>query len=75
MAELRTPHFVPASRSILSQHSGVYSDVDWSLATDDVVEEAPMQRGYIELHGAAYVAFCKPWGPLFVAPEESEDAV
>ena len=46
------------------QHMGA-----WSLSKGD--ESEP--RNPIELHGTAYIAFCKPWAPVWV-DEESLDA-
>jgi hypothetical protein len=37
----------------------------WSLSKDD--ESEP--RNPIELHGNAYIAFCKPWAPLWIDDE------
>jgi hypothetical protein len=41
-----------------------------SWADDDLIDEPAGPRDPIELHGAAYIAFCKPWAPLWVDPEE-----
>ena len=30
-------------------------------------------RNPIEVHGSAYIAFCKPWAPLWIDPEEESD--
>jgi hypothetical protein len=41
----------------------------WSTA--DLEEAQP--RNPIELHGSAYIAFCKPWAPMWIEPEEGND--
>ncbi len=35
------------------------------------VEEAE-PRTPIEVRGAAYIAYCKPWAPLWVDPDEAD---
>jgi hypothetical protein len=41
----------------------------WS---DSKIDE-PEPRNPIELHGSAYIAFCKPWAPMWVDPDEAAD--
>jgi hypothetical protein len=41
----------------------------WSLSKGDDSEP----RNPIELHGSAYIAFCKPWAPTWI-DEETPDA-
>ena len=41
----------------------------WSLSKSE--ESEP--RNPIELHGNAYIAFCKPWAPVWI-DEEASDA-
>jgi hypothetical protein len=75
MAELRTPHYTPVPRALLHNHTGAPAGIEWSLPGDETTDDLPVHNGCIELHGAAYIAFCKPWSPLFVAPEEFDDEV
>jgi hypothetical protein len=41
-----------------------------SWSKDMVEETGP--RNPIELHGAAYIAFCKAWAPQWIDDDESE---
>ena len=41
-----------------------------SWSKDMVEETGP--RNPIELHGDAYIAFCKAWAPQWIDDEESE---
>jgi hypothetical protein len=43
-----------------------------SWSTSDIDESEP--RNPIELHGSAYIAFCKRWAPIWVEPEDSADS-
>jgi hypothetical protein len=74
MAELRTPLVASSAGTALRQNTTFHPAVDWPMPADDDVDVAPEPKGCIELHGSAYIAFCKPWAPLFVAPEDAEDA-
>ncbi len=41
----------------------------WGRLSEDERE----RRSPIELHGNTYIAFCKPWAPIWV-DEETQDA-
>jgi len=43
-----------------------------SWSKSKVEESEP--RNPIEVHGTAYIAFCKPWAPAWIDPEEGIDA-
>ncbi len=49
--------------------SGMAHMGSWSLSKSD--ESEP--RNPIEVHGTAYIAFCKPWAPVWI-DEEASDA-
>ncbi len=49
--------------------NGMAPPGSWSLSKSD--ESEP--RNPIELRGSAYIAFCKPWAPLWI-DEEMPDA-
>lgn len=75
MAELRD-HFRPSAATTDVRHGPQANPaaLNWPLSSEDDLDLEPEQpRGCIELHGSAYIAFCKPWGPLFVAPEEEDE--
>jgi hypothetical protein len=60
-------------------------DNGWSKNRDNRNDMAPLgswsrsesddtgPRNPIEVHGNAYIAFCQPWAPLWIDPEEESD--
>jgi hypothetical protein len=41
----------------------------WSRSKSEETEP----RNPIEVHGTAYIAFCKPWAPMWIDPEEGSE--
>ena len=49
--------------------------INWPMPKEeDEPLEPELPRTRIELHGAAYVAFCKAWGPPFVHPDDETES-
>lgn len=74
MAPLRPPH-PDATRGVTDPSP---ASINWPLPHDDIgdigdLEQTVGQPRRIELHGSAYVAFCKAWAPPFVPLEEGLD--
>jgi hypothetical protein len=68
MADLR-PRPSDAARDPARKQS--LSAINWPMPREeDEPLEAEIPKSCIELHGAAYVAFCKAWGPPFVHADE-----
>ena len=76
MALLRVSHHDSTAGTILRQGGNPNPAVNWPVPTDYESDDVlPEPKPFIELHGSAYIAFCKRWSPLFVAPEEDEEIV
>jgi len=45
---------------------------NWPVSMDLVEEQEELPRGFIELHGLKYLAFCKAWAPLFIKPDDDD---
>src|SRR5262245_21188458 len=68
MAELRGDGWPKNQHNNLHNKDGRTSMGSWS---DYLIEETG-PRNPIELHGAAYIAFCKAWAPQWIEDEEAE---
>jgi hypothetical protein len=71
MADLRSRPTDPARDALRKQSLAA---INWPMPKEeDEPLEPELPRTCIELHGAAYVAFCKSWGPAFVPPEDEAE--
>lgn len=50
-------------------NNGVAPLGSWSRSNSEETES----RNPIEVHGSAYIAFCKPWAPIWIEPEEGSE--
>jgi hypothetical protein len=71
---LRPPLSPAASPVPHAPRIDVDDDGDCWLPEDAATRRTDPARPRFEMHGAAYIAYCRPWGPRFVAPDAEDES-
>jgi hypothetical protein len=71
---LRPPLSPAASPVPHAPRIDVDDDGDGWFLEDAATTQTDPAKPRFEMHGAAYIAYCRPWGPRFVAPDAEDES-